>query len=75
MIADNRLAEKAGWDPTLLALELQELSLELNLDVTVTGFEMAEIDLVVGEVGGDDAGRGGRHSGDRSFFTSCIAAR
>ena len=53
VIADNRLAEKAGWDPTLLALELQELSLELNLDVTVTGFEMAEIDLVVGEAGGD----------------------
>ncbi len=42
VIADNRLAEKAGWDPSLLALELQELSLELNLDVTVTGFEIAE---------------------------------
>jgi DNA modification methylase len=55
VIADNRLAEKAGWDPSLLALELQELSLELNLDVTVTGFEMAEIDLVVGEVSHDDA--------------------
>jgi ParB-like chromosome segregation protein Spo0J len=55
VIADNRLAEKAGWDPSLLALELQELSLELNLDVTVTGFEMAEIDLVVGEVRDDDA--------------------
>ena len=40
---------------SLLALELQELSLELNLDVTVTGFEMAEIDLVVREVGADDA--------------------
>ena len=53
MIADNRLAEKAGWDSTLLALELQELSLELNLDVTVTGFEMAEIDLIVGEAGSD----------------------
>jgi DNA modification methylase len=49
VIADNRLAEKAGWDPTLLALELQELSLETNFDVTVTGFEMAEIDLVIGE--------------------------
>jgi DNA modification methylase len=53
VIADNRLAEKAGWDSTLLALELQELSLELNLDVTVTGFEMAEIDLIVGEAGSD----------------------
>ena len=50
VIADNRLAEKAGWDPTLLALELQELSVQPNFDVKVTGFEMAEIDLMVSEV-------------------------
>ncbi len=31
-------------------LELQELSVELNFDVTVTGFETAEIDLIVGEL-------------------------
>jgi DNA modification methylase len=49
VIADNRLAEKAGWDPTLLALELQELSVQPNFDVTVTGFEMGEIDLIIGE--------------------------
>lgn len=49
VIADNRLAEKAGWDPTLLALELQELSVQPNFDVTLTGFEMAEIDLIVSE--------------------------
>jgi hypothetical protein len=49
VITDNRLAEKAGWDPALLALELQELSVQPNFDVTVTGFEMAEIDLIVGE--------------------------
>ena len=49
VIADNRLAEKAGWDPTLLALELQELSVHPNFDVTVTGFEMGEIDLILGE--------------------------
>jgi len=49
VIADNRLAEKAGWDRNLLALELQELSVELNFDVTITGFETAEIDLLVGD--------------------------
>lgn len=49
VIADNRLAEKAGWDPALLALELQELSIQPNFDVTVTGFEMAEIDLIIDE--------------------------
>lgn len=56
VIADNRLAENAGWDRDLLALELQELSVQPNFDVTVTGFEMAEIDLIVGEAsqGGPD---------------------
>ncbi len=50
VIADNRLAENAGWDRTLLALELQELSVELEFDVTVTGFETGEIDLLVSEL-------------------------
>jgi DNA modification methylase len=47
VIADNKLAENAGWDRALLALELQELSVDLNFDVTVTGFETAEIDLLI----------------------------
>lgn len=50
VIADNRIAELAGWDRTLLATELKALSLELNFDVTVTGFETAEIDILIGEV-------------------------
>jgi DNA modification methylase len=50
VIADNRLAENAGWDRSLLALELQELSVDLNFDVTVTGFETAEIDLLINEL-------------------------
>ena len=49
VIADNKLAENAGWDRELLTLELQELSVELNFDVTVTGFETAEIDLLIKE--------------------------
>src|SRR5258705_8511122 len=46
VIADNKLAENAGWDCALLALELQELSVDLNFDA-VTGFEVAEIDLLI----------------------------
>jgi DNA modification methylase len=51
VIADNRLAELAGWDKSILSIELQNL---LNLDgddfdVTVTGFEVAEIDQIVEE--------------------------
>ena len=36
-----------------LTLELQELSVEPNFDVTVTGFETAEIDLLIRETGED----------------------
>jgi DNA modification methylase len=50
VIADNKLAENAGWDQNLLALELQDLSVELDFDVTVTGFETAEVDLLIDEL-------------------------
>jgi DNA modification methylase len=50
VIADNKIAENAGWDRQLLALELQELSVDLNFDVTVTGFDTAEIDLLISEL-------------------------
>lgn len=49
ILADNRLAEKAGWDKETLALELQGL-IDLNFDVETIGFEAAEIDLILDEV-------------------------
>lgn len=49
ILADNRLAEKAGWDREILAIELQHLTtLDVDFDVTITGFEMAEIDVLLG---------------------------
>lgn len=46
LIADNRLSETSEWDDRLLAKELKELSvLDLDFDLGVIGFEMAEIDL------------------------------
>ena len=39
VLADNRLAEKAGWDKELLALELGELS-DFEIDITLTGFDL-----------------------------------
>ena len=59
VIADNRLAENAGWDRALLGLELQYLTeLDIDFDVTVTGFDLPEIDLLIGELSpaadGDD---------------------
>jgi DNA modification methylase len=48
VIADNRLAELAGWDNSILAIEFQNLmALDLDFDVTITGFEIAEIDLIL----------------------------
>lgn len=50
VIADNRLAELAGWDKELLKIELGHLlTLDLSFDVTLTGFEVPEIDLLVGD--------------------------
>jgi hypothetical protein len=61
ILADNKLAENAGWDRELLALELQGLlELDLDFEVTVTGFEMGEIDVLIagsGEELDDDADR------------------
>ena len=52
VIADNKLAENAGWDEDILAIELQELSLEEDIDLTITGFETAEIDILIGGLDG-----------------------
>jgi hypothetical protein len=48
ILADNKLAEKAGWDKELLAIELQGL-IELDVEIELTGFDMPEIDLILEE--------------------------
>ena len=54
VLADNKLAEAAGWDKSILAIELQHLlKIETKFDITVTGFEIPEIDLLLSP--GDDA--------------------
>jgi DNA modification methylase len=53
VLADNKLALNAGWDKEVLAIELQAL-VELDFDVEVTGFSLAEIDLLIDEVGEAD---------------------
>ena len=46
VLADNKLAENAGWDREILAIELQGL-IDLNFDVELTGFSLAEIDFTL----------------------------
>ena len=48
VIADNRLAELAGWDNEILRVELAELSaLDLDFDVEITGFDSVDIDQLM----------------------------
>jgi DNA modification methylase len=46
ILADNKLAEQAGWDKDLLALEVGELT-DLGLDLASIGFDAGEIDALL----------------------------
>jgi len=48
VIADNKLAQNAGWDREILAIELQGL-VALDFDVELTGFSLAEAEIVIDE--------------------------
>jgi DNA modification methylase len=53
ILADNRLAERSGWNREVLALELGELSELLPGEIDITGFEVGEVDLLLTDF--DDA--------------------
>lgn len=61
VLADNKLALNAGWDEELLAVVLEEL-VEVNFDLNLTGFELAEIDVILD--GAADADPDGTDSSD-----------
>jgi DNA modification methylase len=47
-LADNKLAELAGWDEEMLRLDFEELqALELDFDLEITGFSTTQIDLLL----------------------------
>ena len=52
IIADNKLAERAGWDLNLLALEAGELS-GMGIDLTSLGFTAGDIDDLMAAEGAD----------------------
>lgn len=52
ILADNRLAENAGWDDELLKLELEELRLA-DFDLALTGFDDAALEALLAEDGGE----------------------
>ncbi|EGQ26727.1 DNA (cytosine-5-)-methyltransferase [Sporosarcina newyorkensis 2681] len=51
IIADNRLAEDAGWDEALLAVELEHLQ-ELEFDLDLVGFDADELDKLLNNTEG-----------------------
>jgi DNA modification methylase len=58
LIADNKIAEQAGWNRELLAIELGELADLLpaeDLEISLTGFEVAEIDLLLADMAASTA--------------------
>lgn len=47
ILADNRIAESAGWDAELLAVELDELR-DMQFDLGVIGFAPGELNELIG---------------------------
>ena len=60
-IAVNKSAELAEWDTSLLALEIEDLK-ELDFDLELTGFELSELDEILGA--GEQAGTEGQTDPD-----------
>ncbi len=57
MLADNKIALNAGWDTELLAVELHDL-IDLDFDVELTGFSLAETDMIIDDAAAaNSAGR------------------
>src|SRR2546422_4155099 len=51
-LADNKIADNAGWDREILAVEIPELAellIEEDLDISITGFVPVEIDQLAAD--------------------------
>ena len=59
-IADNRIADLSDWDDDVLRFEILDLSDldlagELDFDVTLTGFDTPELDIILGDASTEDS--------------------
>ncbi|MCX2977169.1 site-specific DNA-methyltransferase [Candidatus Marimicrobium litorale] len=55
ILADNRLADLAGWDQEILAIEFQHLmAMDIDFDIEITGFDLPEIEIMIDPPGDED---------------------
>lgn len=47
VLADNKIAQNAGWDVDLLASEFELILDDVSVDIDLTGFSGAEIDVIL----------------------------
>jgi len=74
IIADNRIALDAGWDPQLLAGELAELAQE-DIDLTLTGFEEDEIEDLIAGADGEAPDQSSPSETKIGVFVNCSGPR
>ncbi|MCW5860394.1 MAG: site-specific DNA-methyltransferase [Caldilineales bacterium] len=73
VIADNQLALMAGWNEELLALELKELQ-DAGYRLELTGFAQREIDRLLAELEGGEAGSDALDAAPEPPATPCSRA-
>jgi DNA modification methylase len=75
-IADNKIAENAGWDRERLAIEIPELTGLLDiegLDVSILGFEAVEIDQLVTDF--EENAVDPQDSIDTKWWKDCVVSK
>lgn len=75
IIADNKLAEEAGWDNEILKIELDflmNLEPEIGFDVTVTGFDIPQLDLILNPEALESVKEASKADPDMEFLANVI---
>lgn len=71
VLADNKLTLNSGWDKEMLSIELQAL-VDFEFDAELTGFTLAEVDLMLDEANESDPGIGrSRRRGQQRLEGPC----
>ena len=75
IIADNKLAEEAGWDNEILKIELDflmNLEPEIGFDATITGFDIPQLDLILNPETLDSVKEASKADSDTEFLANVI---